>query len=116
MSSMTPEPLPAVVPAEALREIEAGAVLLDVRERNEWTAGHAPQAVLIPMSEINSRLDELPREGRVVVTCRSGNRSQAVVRFLVGQGVDAVNLDGGMKAWHAVGGELVADNGSPVII
>ncbi len=116
MSTQTPEPLPTVGVADARREVEAGAILLDVRERNEWDAGHAPQAVFLPMSEINNRLDELPRTGHVVVTCRSGNRSQAVVRFLLGHGVDAVNLDGGMRAWHAVGGELVADSGTPTII
>ena len=116
MSAMAPDALPVVSAADAVREVAAGAVLLDVRERNEWDAGHAPQAAFLPMSEINSRLDELPREGHVVVTCRSGNRSQAVVRFLVAQGVDAVNLDGGMNAWRAAGGDVVADNGNPTII
>ena len=116
MSTQTPEPFPSAGISDAMRAIEAGAVLLDVRERNEWDAGHAPQAVFLPMSEINHRLDELPRTGHIVVTCRSGNRSQAVVRFLLGQGVDAVNLDGGMRAWQATGGELVADNGTPTII
>ena len=107
--------LPSVSATDARTEVAAGAALVDVRERVEWDAGHAPQAVLLPLSQLGAHLEELPREGRVVVVCRSGNRSQSVVAYLVGNGVDAVNLTGGMNAWRDAGGELVADTGSPVI-
>ncbi len=109
------DPLPAITAADARTAVAAGAVLVDVREPTEWDAGHAPQARLLPLSQLGAHLDELPREGRVVVVCRSGNRSQSVVAHLVGNGVDAVNLTGGMNAWRDAGGELVADTGSPVI-
>lgn len=51
--------------------------------------------------------------GTVVVTCRSGNRSRKAATALVGAGVDAVNLDGGMKAWVAAGHPLIRDDGTP---
>ena len=108
--------VPAVTATDARAEVAAGAHLLDVREQSEWDAGHAPQAVLLPLSQLASRTDELPREGRVVVVCRSGRRSLGVVAHLLGAGVDAVNLTGGMQSWRDSGGELVADSGAPAII
>ena len=82
--------------------VEAGAVLLDVREPGEWSAGHAPQATLIPVGEVHARRDELPRDTRIVVVCRSGGRSAAITDALRAHGYDAVNLTGGMSAWAAV--------------
>lgn len=89
--------------------VEAGAVLLDVREPGEWSAGHAPQAILIPMGEVHQRRDELPRDQRIVVVCRSGGRSAAITDALCAHGYDAVNLTGGMCAWAAVGLPVVAE-------
>jgi rhodanese-related sulfurtransferase len=99
-----------------MSEIDHGAALVDVRERDEHSAGRAPQAVLLPLSEVPHRSDELPRSGRVVVVCRSGRRSAGLVAQLVAAGVDAVNLDGGMQAWRDAGGPLICDAGSPAII
>lgn len=76
-------------------------VLLDVREQEEWDRGHAPDAVHIPLGELERRLDELPRSQPLVVTCRSGGRSSRAVTFLREKGYDAYNLDGGMLEWHA---------------
>ncbi|WP_344247333.1 rhodanese-like domain-containing protein [Isoptericola hypogeus] len=77
-----------------------GATLLDVREQDEWDAGHAPGAVHIPLGELSVRYGELDAGAPVFVVCRTGGRSAQATRFLVeGVGYDAVNLDGGMVAW-----------------
>ncbi len=83
--------------------VDAGALLLDVREPDEWHAEHAPDAVLIPMAQVRERREELPRDKRIVVVCRSGGRSAAVTDSLRTWGFDAVNLAGGMCAWAAAG-------------
>jgi rhodanese-related sulfurtransferase len=95
-------------------EIPADAFLLDVREPDEWTAGHAPGAKHMPMNEVPARLAEVPTEGDVVVVCRSGGRSGQVVAYLLGNGWDNVsNLDGGMQDWAASGLDLVSEDGQP---
>jgi len=100
-------------PSVSVNEIPAGAYLIDVREDDEWVAGHAPDARHVPMSEVPARLDEVPTEGDVVIVCRSGGRSGRVVEYLRAQGWDNVlNLDGGMKDWAASGRPLVSEDGS----
>ncbi|HUZ83327.1 MAG TPA: rhodanese-like domain-containing protein [Gaiellales bacterium] len=88
------------------------AVLLDVREHHEWSAGHAPGAVHIPLRQLPERHRELPDGRRLVVACRSGGRSARAVKFLHGVGVAAENLEGGMIAWKARGLPLQPGNGS----
>ncbi len=100
--------LPQVGPLAGSALVHAGAVLLDVREPVEWEAGHAPEALLIPMGEVSQRRAELPRDGRIVVVCRSGGRSAAVTESLREWGLDAVNLAGGMLAWAAAGLPVVS--------
>ncbi len=77
------------------------AVMVDVREQNEWDAGHAPGAVHIPLGDLPSRLGELPEIEPLPVVCRSGNRSGRAVAWLTQQGFEAVNVAGGMKDWAA---------------
>lgn len=86
-------------------EHSSGAFVLDVREDDEYAAGHVPGAVHIPMGQVGERIDELP-EGRVFVICRSGNRSRQVCEFLRSQGRDAVNVADGTMGW--------ADRGWPL--
>jgi thioredoxin 1 len=80
-----------------------GGFVLDVREEQEYAAGHVPGAVHIPMNEVPGRLDELPADQRVHVICQSGNRSRSVVDYLSQQGVDAVNVSDGTAGWAARG-------------
>ncbi len=101
------------VPACLVTDVPEGAVLLDVRENDEWAAGHAPAAVHVPMGQVEQRLDELTAafpERPVRVVCRSGGRSSRVTAYLVQQGWDAVNVDGGMRAWTAAGRPMVAES------
>ena len=104
---------PAVDVAEARHRLDGGAVLLDVREPDEWEAGHAPEATWIPMGDVGARHAELPTDRPVVVVCRSGARSARVTDALVGAGHDATNLAGGMQAWNAAGLPVVTDAGTP---
>jgi rhodanese-related sulfurtransferase len=99
--------VPSVSVAELPAELPPGVVLLDVREQEEWDAGHAPQAVHIPMSELAGRLGEVSNDGEVYVVCRSGGRSARVTAYLNQNGWDAQNVDGGMQTWHAQGRPLV---------
>lgn len=97
-------------------QIADDAVVLDVREQDEWDAGHAPSAVHIPLSELPSRVGELPEVEPLPVVCRSGGRSSRAAAWLEGQGYDVVNVDGGMKQWHAAGKTIVSDSGEASVI
>jgi rhodanese-related sulfurtransferase len=99
------------VPSADVTEIEEDAVMVDVREPMEFDAGHAPGAILIPLGELPYRLGELPDTDAapVAITCRSGNRSARAVAWLMQQGFDVVNMEGGMRAWEASGKKVVAD-------
>jgi rhodanese-related sulfurtransferase len=111
--TVTPEPatVPGIDPAEALRLVDAGAFLLDVREDDEWEAGHAPQAVHVAMAQVPDRVGELPTDTTVVCVCRVGGRSGAVAEALLGAGYDVRNLDGGMLAWEQEGLAVVGPDG-----
>jgi rhodanese-related sulfurtransferase len=79
-------------------------VILDVREQSEYDAGHIPGVTLIPMNTVANRLGEIPKDKPVIVTCRSGNRSDQVTDFLRQQGYTNVhNMTGGINAWQQAG-------------
>jgi len=81
--------------------VSDGAFLLDIREPDEWSAGHVDGSLHIPMGQVPARMDEIPQDCRVVVVCRSGHRSARVTEYLRQHGYDVVNLDGGLVAWQA---------------
>ncbi|MFF9021750.1 rhodanese-like domain-containing protein [Streptomyces eurythermus] len=105
------------MPTVQVTDVKDGAFLLDVREDDEWQAGHAEGALHIPLSDFVARYGELteaaPQDGRVHVICRSGGRSAQVTMYLVQQGLDAVNVDGGMQDWQQAGRPVVTDDGTP---
>ncbi|WP_149181957.1 MBL fold metallo-hydrolase [Streptomyces sp. TRM49041] len=109
-------PACARVTAEQARHrtrAEQGAVLLDVREKGEWLAGHAPGAVHIPLSGLLAA-DGVPaavRDRPVVVICRSGRRSQQAAQLLAERGAHAVDVEGGMHAWAGAGFPVVDERG-----
>jgi len=104
-----PAPLPTVV-ATAVPD---GATILDVREDDEWAAGHIVGSVHVPLSELPARAADIPDADPLVVVCKVGGRSAQVTAWLTGQGRDAVNLTGGVKAWADAGRPLVTDDGTP---
>jgi rhodanese-related sulfurtransferase len=102
------------VPSVGAGNVPPDAVVLDVREDDEWVAGHIEGAHHLPMGDVPVRLEEitgLADSGELVVVCRSGHRSARVVAWLARNGVDAVNLDGGMGAWASVGRPMVSETG-----
>ena len=99
--------------AGARAAVAAGdAWLLDVREDDEWAAGHADAAHHVPLGELGSRVEDLPTDRAIAVICRSGARSARATKALLDAGFPAVNVAGGMQAWQADGGEVVRDDGS----
>jgi len=105
--------VPAVGPEEAARRVDEGATLLDVREPDEWDAGHAPDAVHVPLAALAASVDDLDPGQAIVAVCRVGGRSERAAAVLLQRGYDAVNLAGGMQAWHAAGLPVVTDTGTP---
>ena len=105
------------VPSVGPADVGPDAILLDVREDDEWVAGHVEGARHIPMGELPTRFPEVAGladaapTGEIVVVCRSGARSARVVAWLTQNGVDAVNLAGGLGAWAAAGRPLVSETG-----
>ncbi|AOR30015.1 sulfurtransferase [Streptomyces fodineus] len=89
------------------------AVLLDVRELDEWSAGHAPGAVHHSLTGLLAGVP-LPTEARgrrLVVICRSGNRSRRAAELLTAGGAEAVDVIGGMRAWAQAGLPVVDARG-----
>ncbi|WP_151523886.1 rhodanese-like domain-containing protein [Serinicoccus kebangsaanensis] len=106
------------IPSIAATDVPDDAVVVDVREPDEWAAGHAPGAVHIPLGDLPARIDELPETTRSLpVVCRSGGRSGRAVQWLVQQGFDVVNVDGGMQAWSRGGKSMAGgrDGQDPVV-
>jgi len=96
--------LPAEISVQqAYQKYQQGTFLLDVRTQPEWDEFHAPNAVLIPLDELPSRLDELPKGQEIVVICRSGNRSAVATDILRQNGFNATSVAGGMNAWRSAG-------------
>ncbi|GAA4833703.1 rhodanese-like domain-containing protein [Kitasatospora terrestris] len=87
---------------------ERGALVLDVREAFEFTAGHVPGSRWIPLGQLAGGLDGLPRTGPVLVICASGNRSRVGAELLTRAGFDAVSVSGGVAAWSLSGRDLAA--------
>ena len=86
---------------------DKGAFILDVRENDEWIAGHIPDSTLIPLGQLENRLDEVPRDQSIVVVCRTGNRSAVARDQLLAAGFESVtSMYGGFVAWEKEGYEV----------
>ncbi len=99
------------VPQVPVTAIPAGGWLLDVREPQEWAAGHAPEATHIPLGQLGQRTAEIPVDQTIYVICRSGNRSGRAAEALNGAGWTAVNVAGGMQDWAAADLPMVSESG-----
>ena len=95
--------VPEIDVDELARLKEAGIVLVDVREPDEFEQVHVPGAQLIPMADVPERIEEIADDERVYVICATGNRSARAVDYLNRQGYDTVNVAGGTKAWLEAG-------------
>jgi rhodanese-related sulfurtransferase len=101
-----------VQPSVLSTDLPSGVFLLDVREDDEWAAGHAPEAVHIPVGTLNERAAEIPQDREVYVICRSGARSAYAANALAGAGWKAVNVADGMTGWAVAGRPMVSETGA----
>lgn len=100
-----------------VQSIPAGAKLLDVREDYEWEAGHADDALHIPLDQLPERLDDLDPDQDLAVICRTGGRSARATQWLQSHGYSAVNVNGGMGAWLEAGLPMVSESGNtPTVV
>jgi len=87
--------------------LDGGAKLIDVRETDEYTAGHIPSATSIPLSTITVDFERFRSATDLYIVCKSGGRSMRACEFLVDQGiVNVVNVVGGTMAWQTSGNEV----------
>jgi len=104
------------VPVDGVPDpLPEGVSVLDVREDVEWAHGHIDGAVHIPLSQLTTRVGDLP-EGQLLVVCKIGGRSAQATMYLTAQGYQAVNLDGGMIDWASAGRPMVSETGQPPMV
>jgi rhodanese-related sulfurtransferase len=99
-------------PAVLSTDLPAGAYLLDVREDDEWAAGHAPEAVHIPVGALAERAAEIPGDREVYIICRTGARSAYAAQALAGAGWTTINVADGMTGWAVAGRPMISESGS----
>ncbi|NWJ48994.1 MAG: rhodanese-like domain-containing protein [Chloroflexi bacterium] len=95
-----------ITPIQAEQRIkETNPLVVDVREPNEYAAGHIKDSVLIPLGQVGMRIDELgPKEGEIILVCHSGGRSSYAANMLAAQGfTNLSNIIGGTMAWAREG-------------
>jgi len=98
--------IPEIDVDELAERLAGGAVLLDVREVDEYEEAHVPGAELIPLSELGQRLDDVPAASPLLLICKSGGRSMRAAEVLAQRGHDVVNVAGGTMAWMASGRDI----------
>lgn len=89
--------------AKARIDSKEALFILDVRQPDEYRAGHIPGAKLIPLNELGRRAGELPKDTEILCVCHSGSRSSAAASQLAGAGYQVINLRGGMIGWNRAG-------------
>ena len=115
--SADPDKLEEVTPIEAEELLGNGSYLLDVREEDEWQAGHASLAHHIALGELEHHYQEIPQDRLIVCVCRGGGRSARAAEALAGVGYKTVNLAGGMRAWAASDLAMVSETAEePAVI
>ena len=106
---------------DRVREVPAAdvpeqAYLLDVREDDEWQAGHAPDAQHIALGRLGELSDRIPRDRDVYVICRSGVRSAHAAQALNAAGWLALNIADGMHGWESAGRAMTSESGAPPFV
>lgn len=107
---------PEVTVADLPDPLPGDLCVLDVREPGEWNAGHIDGAQHIPLMQLVQRVAEVQAHARVLVVCRVGARSAQAAAFLNAQGVDAINLAGGLVEWEYAQRPLVSETGQPAFV
>ncbi len=97
-----------ISPDQARRQLSSGAIILDVRTREEFVGGHIEGSLLMPLEELTTLMDALPRDKLIIAVCRSGVRSNQARVILRNAGFKQVtSMTGGMEAWIAKGFPVV---------
>ena len=104
---------PSVMPEELENLIQQGYQLIDVRENDEWDAGHYKSATHIPMGSIVESIDRLMVDRKYIFVCRSGARSDRVTNYVNSVNIESYNLSGGMKELQKFTKEIVNLEGNP---
>ncbi|MDX2075297.1 MAG: rhodanese-like domain-containing protein [bacterium] len=86
--------------AKSLLDSGTPPFVLDVREPSEYTSGHIAGATLVPLGQLEARMNELPKDRQIICVCASGGRSSMATQKLAKAGYDVVNLRGGMMGWQ----------------
>ena len=102
---------PVAVPEVLSANLPDGVFLVDVREDDEWTAGHAPEALHLRLSDLQARAVELPRDQDLYLICRGGARSAYAAQVLASQGWQTVNVADGMTGWAVAGRPMISETG-----
>jgi len=111
---LTSSPAVREATLDEVRERSADAVVIDVREPEEFANGHVPGAVNLPQADLATRLDEVPRDRPLLVICQGGFRSLRAAQFLSQRGfADVASVKGGTEAWRAAGGEMILETTRP---
>ena len=97
---------------ELAAAVRRGDTVIDVRTIEEFTAGHVPGAVFMPLHVVPLRLSEFSRRSPVYVVCESGARASQACQYLDQHGYQAVNLHGGMSAWRSAGLPIESSRGA----
>lgn len=104
------------MPEVPAADVPDQAYLVDVREDDEWLAGHAPDALHIPLGVLGERSDQIPRDRAVYVICRAGTRSARAVQALNAAGWQALNVADGMQGWESAGRAMASESGAPPFV
>jgi rhodanese-related sulfurtransferase len=99
------------MPEVPAAEVPTQAYLIDVREADEWSAGHVPGAQHIPLGVLSDQCGEIPRDRDVYVICRVGGRSARATEALNASGWQAINVSDGMLGWESAGREMASESG-----
>jgi rhodanese-related sulfurtransferase len=105
--SLPPVPISEVEVSALAERVAEGALVIDVREPDEYVEGHVPGAQLVPLATVPDHLDRFRTDGPTYVICRSGGRSMRACELAADEGYNVVNVTGGTGAWIASGRDVV---------
>jgi rhodanese-related sulfurtransferase len=103
---------PVTVPEVLSADLPDSAFLVDVREDDEWAAGHAPDATHVRLGDLGARAAELPRDQELYVICRGGARSAYAAQMLASEGWKTLNVADGMTGWAVAGRPMISETGA----
>ena len=102
LSSLFGPPVPSMNALDLSEKLKNGKrpLVIDVRQPEEYREGHIAGAKLIPLGDLSKHMNELPKGREIVCVCASGSRSRSATKFLIGAGISAVDMTGGMFMWQ----------------